>query len=341
MTAVRREMEHYAEPPFTDAVIRTLYVGGGRPSRLPPSALRTLIEACRHTFDAAAFEEVTVEVHPADASPVVLDALRALGSTRLSIGRSVVDTELQTEEASSPAEDLRQTVRLAQDTGFESVSVDLTFGGSEPSLSNWKSCLQRAVDLQLPHVTLHELDASEGAPHDDEVRADCFAFAMTFLRAKGYEQYELTHFARPGHRSQYQAHVYAHGNVLGLGPGAESFWWPDPDSDTTAARWSNVADVTAYVERLHDDRTPLARREPLDRPALAREYLLLRLRTNDGLDLTVLENRYDYPLRREKHDTLQRLAAEGLINDDASHVRLTARGRLLADAVTQRLIRDT
>lgn len=341
VAAACHEMELCAEPPFTDAPVRMLYVGGGRPSHLSPSALRTLVDACRQSFDASRLEEVTVELHPSDASAGVCEALRNLGITRLSIeGRSFVDAELQAVEMSYSAADLRQTLNHALETGFDSVSVDLMFGGPHQSLSTWKASLQRAVDLRVPHVTLHELDAGEGTPREDEVRADCFAFAMTFLRAKGYEQYELTHFARPGHHSRYQSHVYAHGNVLGLGPGAESFWWPERDSGTTAERWSNVTNVAAYVERLHDDEAPVARRETLDRPALAREYILLRLRTNDGLDLAVLENRYDCPLRRKKHDTLERLAAEGLIHHDPPHVRLTERGRLLTDAITQRLIHE-
>lgn len=341
VTAVRRELMHYARPSFTDASVRTLYVGGGRPSRLSPSALQPLIDACQTLFDAAAPTEITLELHPSDASPDNLEALRRLGITRLSIrGQSFVDAKLRALEASYSAEDLRDTIGRAQTMDFESVSVDLMFGGPNPSLSAWKASLQRAVDLRVPHVTLHELNANNSPRHDDEAQADHFAFALRVLGAKGYEPYELSHFARPGHRSWYQEHVYAHGNVLGLGPGAESLWWPDRTDPATAERWSNVSDVSAYVERLRNDKSPVARREPLDRAALAREYILLRLRTNEGLDLNVLRDRYDCPLRRETSATLDRLATEGLIHDDPDRVRLTDRGRLLADAVTRRLIRE-
>ncbi len=341
VTAVRRELTHYARPPFTDASVRTLYVGGGRPSRLSPSALRPLIDACQTLFDAAAPPEITLELHPSDASPDNLEALRRLGITRLSIrGQSFVDAKLRALEASHSAEDLRDTIGRVQRMGIESASVDLMFGGPNPSLSAWKASLQRAVGLRVPHVTLHELNADSPSQHDDEARADRFAFALRMLRAKGYEPYELTHFARPGHRSRYQEHVYAHGNVLGLGPGAESLWWPDRTDPSTAERWANVSDVATYVERLRDDASPVARREPLDRTALAREYMLLRLRTSEGLALNVLRDRYDCPLRREKRATLDRLATEGLIHDDPDRVRLTDRGRLLADAVTRRLIRE-
>jgi coproporphyrinogen III oxidase-like Fe-S oxidoreductase len=340
-TAVRRELERYARSPFADAAVRTLYIGGSRPSRLSPSALRTLLDACQQTFAGTAAEEISFELHPSDASSDYVKALRRLGVTRLSIeGRSFVDAALRALEASHSAEELRDTLHHVRASGFESVSVDLTFGDPSSSLSTWKTSLQRAVDLRVPHVTLHEIDANSLSRDDDETQANHFAFAMTFLDAKGYEQYELTHFARPGHRSHYQEHVYAHGNVLGLGPGAESFWWPARTDSATAERWANVSDVATYVKRLRDDEALVARRETLGRTALTREYVLLRLRTKEGLDLNVLDDRYDCSLRREKSDTLQRLTVEGLIHDDPDRIRLTARGRLLTDPITQRLIRE-
>jgi oxygen-independent coproporphyrinogen-3 oxidase len=195
------------------------------------------------------------------------------------------------------------------------------------------------VALRVPHVTLHEETPPDDRDQND--RADRFAFAMQFLNAKGYAQYELTHFARPGHRSQYQEHVYAHGNVLGLGPGAESFWWAHRSDPSTAERWSNGTDVAAYVGHSRDGAGPVTHRTSLDQRALAQEYILLRLRTIDGLDLNLLDDRYNFPLRARRASTLERLADEGLIHDDPDHLRLTPRGRLLADAVTRELIRDT
>jgi oxygen-independent coproporphyrinogen-3 oxidase len=324
--AVIREMDQYARPPFTHADFQTLYVGGGRPSLLSPSALGTLVETICEKLGATAIEEATLELCPSNASPSFLSALRNLGFTRLSIDGRPLTPET------------RRLVSQARAMGFGSMSVDLSFGPRQ-SLAAWKTSLHRAIDLRVPHVTLHEQEPEE-TRRDEERRADHFAFAMRFLDAKGYDQYELTHFARSGHHSRYQAHVYAHGNVLGLGPEAESFWWPDRTVPSTAERWSNVSDVATYVERLRTDASPVAQREALNRPALAHEYILLRLRTSDGLDLDVLHDRYDCPLRDHRAAILDRLATEGLIHDDPDRVRLTSRGRLLADAVTQRLIRE-
>jgi len=332
--ALLREAERHARPPFLDAPFQTLYVGGGRPSALPPPALRTLIESCQNLFARAALEEVTLELHPADASPSALATLRALGITRLSIG---APPSARPEMDSAPAlPRLLQAVRAAE---FLSLSVDLYVGRAPPSV--WKRRLRRLATLRAPHVALHEgsADARKAAETEASGPAHSFAHAMRFLAANGYQQYELTHFARPGHRSHYQEHTYAHGNILGLGPGAASFWWADRSTPTTARRWSNVEDSAAYATRLRNGSAPVSARNSLSQQELAREYILLRLRSHAGLDLRVLKNRYGTVLGRRPTALLDRLQAKGLLHDAPERIRLTPRGRLLTDAITRRLLR--
>ena len=336
-TALAQEIGRYSNSLLTDTELRTLYVGGGRPSLCPPKALRPLVEALGRAVDPSGFEEVTVELHPADASPAYLATLRRWGVTRLSIeGLSFVGTDRSEGGAAHSPNDLAQSLRRVRRAGFDDFSVDLRFGGAGLSRAAWKASLHRAVTLNIPHLTLHEMTTG-----DPDKRADQLAFALSFLRAKGYEPYELTHFARPGHRSGHQEHVYAHGSVLGLGPGAESFWWPARAAPSTAQRWANVADLPTYVERLQNGDSPVARTETLETSALAREYVLLRLRTLEGLNLNTLADRYDVALRARRPNTLRRLRNEGLTHDDPDRVRLTDRGRLLTDAITHRLVRTT
>ncbi|WP_118838771.1 coproporphyrinogen-III oxidase family protein [Salinibacter ruber] len=335
-TALAREIDRHADSVLDDVPIRSLYVGGGRPSLCRPGALRPLVRVLGRVVEPTMLDEVTVELHPADTSPVYLCHLRRVGVTRLSIeGLSFVEEDLDAMAAPHGPDDLVRSIRQVRRAGFRQFSVDLLFGGAGQSRAGWKASLQRAVSLGVPHLTLHELETG-----DTKKRADQLAFALTFLRAKGYVPYELTHFARPGHQSLHQEHVYAHGDILGLGPGAESFWTPDAHDSSAARRRSNVADLTAYVERLQADATPVAHDETLSTSALAREYMLLRLRTQAGLDLDALADRYDLRLRDRKADTLRRLRRRGLIHEDPARVALTDRGRLLTDAITRRLLRE-
>lgn len=335
--ALSRELDHYS-PRTTEESFRTLYVRGWS-APLLSGASRILPPSLRKETGGGSIEEVTVELSPTAVPSRQLSALRQFGVTRLSIeGLSFVAEDLRAIDASHSVDEIVDVIEQVRQLGFSSFSVDLHFGGPGQSLANWKASLQRAVELRVPHIALHEFGPNDESREGSEKQAECLAFAMTFLRARGYEQYELTHFARPGHRSHHQEHYYAHGNYLGLGPGAESFWWPDRSANTTAQRWSNVDAPESYVECLTRGEPPVAQRETLDRGALAREYVLLRLRTNEGLNLDVLDSRYGVDLRPRKSSTLHRLAEEGLIHDDPDRVRLTNRGCLLADAITLRLL---
>ena len=339
--ALSLETDRYAQHPLTEAPISTIYIGSDRPSLFSLRLLDTITSALRTVVDASAITETTVELSPDDISSSYLNDLRQLGLTRVSLDAlSFAPGDLRAVGAPHSIDDLFQTLRHVHRAGVDAVSVDLSFGGGEHPLSHWKASLHRAVELRVPHIALRERDPSKVLEADQKERARRLGFAMRFLRAKGYEQYELTHFARPGHRSRHQEKYYAHGNYLGLGPGAESFWWPDRTDPPTARRWSNVSDLATYVERLRNDASPVEQLESPDRSALAREYILLRLRTKAGLDLDVLGDRYGFPLRTRRASTLDRLAEEELIHDDPDRVRLTDRGRLLTDAITQRLIRE-
>jgi oxygen-independent coproporphyrinogen-3 oxidase len=338
VTALRRELRSYVQPHAAEEPITTLYVGGGRPSLLPLSTARSIVLTLQEVIDVSALEEVTVEVSPSDASPRLLGTLRQLGVDRLSLPvLSFSPAVLDAVGAPHSADDARRALDAARRAGFTTYSVDLLFGVPEQSLSTWTSTLQHAVDDNTPHITI--MEAPTGAHGQGETaRADQLEYAMRVLETDGYEQYELTHFARPGHRSRHQDTYYAHGNYLGVGPSAESFWWPDRAGGGHARRWANVSDVGHYADLLDRRHPPAAYRQTLPRSTLAREYILLRLRTNGGLDLDHLNAQYNVDLRTEKAALLDRLRADGLIQDDPEHVRLTPRGRLLTDAITTKLL---
>jgi oxygen-independent coproporphyrinogen-3 oxidase len=194
------------------------------------------------------------------------------------------------------------------------------------------------VELRVPHLTLLEVPSPSNTEDTQEALADRLEFAMTFLQSEGYEQYELTHFAQPGHRSVHQEHYYAHGNQLGVGPSAESFWWTDRDRSAVGRRWTNVSDVARYADLLRQRYPPVAYRQTLDRRALAREYVLLHLRTDVGLDLAHLQEQYDLDLHAVKRVEIDSLRDHGLLTVENDTLRLTNRGRLLADGIAERLL---
>jgi len=339
VTALQRELRADARTFAAEEAITTIYAGGGRPSLLPLKSVHSILTTVVDVFDASSFEEGTAELNPADVTPRYVRGLKRMGFDRLSIPvLSFFPNDLQAIGAPHSAEEAVEALRLTRITGFDDVSIDLLFGWPEQSASDWRATLTLAVELSVPHITLIEATERAAPVAGAATRADQLEFAMTFLQSEGYEQYELTHFARPGHRSAHQEAYYAHGNYLGLGPSAASFWWQNRSRAAVGRRWANVSDLEEYAALLDDGASPVAYRETLTPNALAREYVLLRLRTAQGIDLDRLDTRYGVDLVAEHESVLDSLRERGLLHHSDRSVRLTNQGRLLADAITQQLL---
>lgn len=354
--AVCRELRFYAEQYAEDEPVETISAGGGRPSLLPLSDVRPILHTVLDVFDASVFQEATAEVSPADATLHYLGGLRSLGFDRLHFEvLSFFPEDLDALGAPHSADDAVRALREARTAGFDAVSIDLSFGWPSQPMLHWKANLQQAVRMNVPHVTIVEwTPPSSSGNRDDEPQSHAKAdrdqeidlarrlqFAMDFLLDEGYEQYELTHFARPGYRSRHQDGYYRHENYLGVGPSASTFWWPHRTRNGPAKRWSNVKDVDRYIDLLENQYSPVAYRQTVDWTTLAREYVVLRLRTSEGLDLRRLQAMYDVDLRTKREQLLNRLVENDLIEPyDDGVIRLTVRGRLVADGVTHRLMPD-
>jgi oxygen-independent coproporphyrinogen-3 oxidase len=338
-TALRRELRLYARRYAREEPLRTLYVGGGRPSLLSLGHLRAFFGALQDALDLSALEEVTLELAPTDVDSDYARGLRKMGVDRVSLeALAFSPSALQALEAPHSAEDVDQALRLLRSVGPESISVALLFGWPNQSRADWARALERAVSMEVPHLSLTEVTAGAEPAGREKARARLLRDAMSTLRDEGYAQYELTHFARPGARSRHQTRYYAHDNQLALGPSAESFWWGRRRARAQARRWTNVRDVDRYATLLRDRYPPVAYRQTLDRTALAQEYVMLRLRTAAGLDLRRLREQYGVDLRDEEGPLLDRLEEENLVRTEHHTVRLSARGRLVTDAITRKLM---
>lgn len=334
LRAVQQEIAHYARR-YTEP-IRTVYLGGGQPSLLDLEAIEALLTAIHDHFDTSPLEEVTLELNPADTEPAYLRGLLDLGVDRLSLDvMSFYAEDLAALQAPHAADEAESVVDAVHEAGFERVSVDLLFGWAAQDPLHWKANLQKATRLGAPHVAITECTGDQLTEAPEETRTDQYRFAVQFLTDQDYEHYEISHFARPGQRGLHNERHWDHTNYLGIGPSAHSFWW----NDLPAQRWSNVRNLARYEALLRQRHRPTAQQTPLDLPALADEYVLLRLRTRDGLDLDTLRTRYDVDLKAQKADMLARLMRDDyleLVHD--RRVRLTERGMLLCDAVTQKLL---
>lgn len=345
--ALAVELAHYAREYGTREAIETVYLGGGTPSRLDLESLYRLFDALHRHFDLSAVRETTLELNPEDGTPEYLRGLRRLGVDRLSIGvQSFFDDDLRFMNRSHTAAQGEAVLTEARAAGFDNFSVDLIFGLPEQPLEYWGANLEKAARLEAPHLSTYgltveprtvlakQVDRGLLPAPDDDVMAERYRLTMDFLGARGYEHYEISSFARPGFRAVHNAAYWEHANYLGFGPSAHSFWW----QGLPARRWSNVRNLRRYEALLREGHLPVDTHDHLGLDALADEYVLLRLRTADGLCLDTLSTRYGVDLVAERGDALAVLEADGLLTLRQGRVRLTDAGKLVCDAVTARLL---
>jgi len=333
--ALVREIAHYGDRYGATEPIDTLHVGGGTPSLLHVDDLQRVLQAVLNAFDAP-LQEATLEVAPAHASADYLDSLQALGFTRVSLGvQSFYPDDRRALGFSPVADDMDTIVTRCHAAGFDSFSIDLAFGWAAQEDAYWAANLARAARLEVPHLTLAEVtDRAHTAPQD-QISAR-YRRALDVLSDRGYEPYEIANFARPGHRSRQNEAYWSHANYLGLGASAHSFWW----RGLPAYRWANVTPSSRYAALIRQGHAPREGREARSLDDLADEYVALRLRTRDGLDLDHLSHRYGLDVADMAPDVLDDLMEEGYLTRDAAtnRLRLTVDGMLVCDAVTHHLL---
>jgi len=271
----------------------TLYVGGGTPSLLGPSAMGVLAELIGRDRVSGSAVEWTAEANPESFTSELAAAWRDAGVNRVSLGvQTFHSPALQWMGRLHGPEGAEAAVRTAKEVGLDNVSVDLIFALPARLGRCWQEDLERALALDVPHVSLYGLGVeaatplgravSEGRepPVDEERYREEFLQAAECLRAAGYEHYEVSNFARPGFESRHNA-VYWDGRAyLGLGNGAHSYAHP-------LRRW-NARDWAAYRSRLLAGGSPEESRERLDDEARALERIWLGLRTARGVPLAEL-----------------------------------------------------
>ncbi len=349
--ALIAEIEYYGHTFADKEPIKTVYYGGGTPSLLLEDELFAIQDAIFNNFGTDEVEETTLELNPEDVDLDYLRGLRALGVDRLSIGiQSFFADDLAFLNRAHTAEQAQAIVPLAREAGFQNFSVDLIFGLPQQPKEYWAANLEKAVALGVPHMSAYGLTVEERTPlynrierglvtpADEEEMADRYEFTVGYLRSHGYEQYEISNFALPGARSLHNSRYWEHKNYLGFGPSAHSFWW-DMLPRPSAQRWSNVANLKQYEALVGSRQLPLDGRERLALTRLADEYIMLRLRTADGLNLDVLDTIYGVDLLTERLDEIAWLESEGYILPVRNAlVRLTDSGRILCNSVTEKLM---
>jgi oxygen-independent coproporphyrinogen-3 oxidase len=327
-------------------VVPTIYFGGGTPSLLTPDQIASLLDAIRHDFIVDKDAEITLEANPGTLTPPSLHGYLAAGVNRLSIGvQSLDDRQLALLGRIHSADEARDAFSMARSAGFSNIGIDLMHGLPGQTLAAWQDTLREGTAMKPDHISVYGLSVEEGTPFakkaeqgelqlpDEELAATMFELTAESLCSAGYEHYEISNFARPGHRSRHNQVYWRRGSYHGFGAGAHSF----QNSPGYGGRWENPATLAEYAavvssEKLPDMGVPLTRKE-----AMA-EFMFLGLRMLEGVNTREFVDQFGMELEEAYPKIIGRLCEKGLLTAEGSILRLTSRGLLLANLVMQEFV---
>lgn len=324
-------------------IIDTMYIGGGTPSSLTESQLALLLSSLRSLFNVAEGAEVTLEANPATLDEGKLRVMQANGVNRLSIGlQSASNQELCKLSRIHSYEDFEKTYNLAR-CHIDNISLDLMFGLPDQTEATFRNTLERAVAFLPNHISMYALKIEEGTPFhknekslrlpsEDEV-ANMYLYACDFLEKAGYEQYEISNFAKPGCLSRHNYRYWNREEYVGLGPSAHSF--------VGGRRYANAKDVASYIRLLSESKLPYRSEDVvLFRQEEIEEEIMLKLRTAAGLDLGYLEENYGYAIKKTVASKIQQYIKHGFMVQKGNRISFTPRGFLVSNTVITDLLPD-
>lgn len=342
-----RSPEYAAWLPF-----RSLYFGGGTPSEWAPDELARVIAAVRDGPGLRADAEVTVEVNPGTVGERCLDALRAAGATRFSLGVQSFDArELEALGRSHSPAEAAAIVARAQATGART-SLDLMYALPGQSDADLERSVSTALALSPDHLSAYTLTVEPETmlgrrarlglftPMDDDRQAAMIERLTALLEAAGFLRYEVSSFAPPGREAVHNTIYWVGGPYLGVGAGAHSYL---PEAELRGAvRRENLRGPAEYIGDAGAGRFSARARERLDQVEVIGDRLMTGVRTRWGLDLAALDREAGWAgrLATALEPVVQRLAAQGLLAVQGTTIRPTARGFLLNDLLGRELRPD-
>ena len=317
--------------------IETIYFGGGTPSILCKEELKAFFDVVYVKYDVAQNAEITVECNPDDLTEEKLKELKGLGVNRLSIGlQSFQNENLTLMNRVHNAQESLKCVGLATEIGFDNITIDLIYGMPNQTLEDWQKELEIAVELGVDHISSYCLTVEEKTPlHKminqgkiipikDEVSSTQFELMVSYLAQHGYEQYEISNFAKPGCYSKHNTAYWKQKKYVGIGPGAHSF-------NGISRQW-NISNNHKYASLISDNKTYFELENIATKDAY-NEYMLTGLRTKRGVNLHYIVTNFGLEYKEYFLKEAEPYESTLKITNLNRNYTLTQSGKLMADAI--------
>ena len=315
----------------------SIFLGGGTPSLLQPDQAQLILDTLRENYTITEDAEITLEANPGTVTKERLESFHRMGFNRISFGvQSFQDHELQFLTRIHSADQAERSIRDAREAGFTNVSLDLMFGLPDQTVESWMGSLERGLSLEPEHISCYSLTVEPNTPLarlvrsgsvtmlDRNIDASLYECTIQILGERGYEQYEVSNFCRPGMSSRHNLNYWTHDPYLGFGPSAHSY--------VDGVRWWNIANLSTYTDLVRKGTLPVEGKESLTRDQRRTEQVFLGLR-GPGLDLDRYEKLFGSSFLEEQRERIDALIGEGRAAVNGSVLALTGRGYMICDEI--------
>ena len=323
--------------------IETIYFGGGTPSLLSAEELHFVISEINNYFEVLPSAEITLEANPDDLNPQKVRELKQTSINRFSIGiQSFFEEDLKWMNRAHNSQEAESSIKRVQDAGFENITLDLIYGFPLLNNEKWLSNISRVLDFNVPHISAYSMTVEPATalasfinkgkqqPMNESQSVEQFILLMKHLQHAGFEQYEISNFARPGMISKHNSNYWKGIPYLGIGPSAHSY-------NGKNRSW-NISNNAKYIRSIENGDIP-AETEVLTIANKMNEYIMTSLRTIWGMDLDFITARFGSDYYKLVENNLQ-VINKDWIKKDQKLVTLTQEGKLYADRIAAELFVD-
>lgn len=322
---------------YLNGTISTIYFGGGTPSAISIVDIDLILKAIFSSFKVENDAEITLEANPDDLSLEYLIELGKIGVNRLSMGiQSFDDQQLKAINRRHTAESALNSVKIAKQAGFDNISIDLIFGLPEQNLESWKKQVDKAMTLDVQHISAYgliyekntplwrQMKSGKVIPADDETALEMYDYLVETCAGNGFEQYEISNFSKPGFRSQHNSSYWKQVPYLGIGPSAHSY-------DLHSRQW-NISSIYQYCKNILKDGAYFEKEILLEKDKY-NDTVMVSLRTMEGINLDLIINQFGIKMRDFCVKSAEKYIENNKLRIEDNFLRLTSEGIMISDKI--------
>ena len=328
---------------YADRKVVSVFFGGGTPTTLSIPMLEQLMQAVLENWDISEDAEITTEANPGTLDREMADALKKMGFNRLSMGVQAWQNRLLKELGRiHTIESFQENYQAVREAGFENVNTDLMFALPNQTMADWQETVKNIVTLEPEHISAYSLILEEGTPFfdryekgelepaEEELDREMYHWAVDYLAEMGYEQYEISNFAKRGRQSRHNCIYWQAEEYLGMGLGSHSYM--------EGERFHNIYDLQEYIKADGDGSLLKEEIEVITEEDALAECMFLGLRLTEGVSFRRFRERFGQEMKNIYGSQIEELVRDDLLEEDETGIRLTRRGVDISNFVFEKFL---